>query len=171
MYWGCVGNPGGDDGVADVLALAGEGEVADGLADDGGDVADGLALADGVAIEEGLEDFGVAEGEEDLDDLGVDGGVTSSGSEEQSWEAMFSKQELSLTPATLSQSMAWLRFKMTFSLKWNDPEANPSWMVWTEKDTAKLKPDWTIGSGFSLISPSNLGQIPKSGTVLKSTRS
>ena len=37
--------------------------------------------------------------------------------------------------------------------------------------TAKLKPDWTVGSGFSSISPSNLGQIPKSGTVLKSTRS
>ena len=37
--------------------------------------------------------------------------------------------------------------------------------------TAKLKPDWTVGSGFSSISPSNLGQISKSGTVLKSTRS
>ena len=38
-------------------------------------------------------------------------------------------------------------------------------------NTAKLKPDWTVGSGFSSISPSNLGQIPKSGTVLKSAHS
>ena len=37
--------------------------------------------------------------------------------------------------------------------------------------TAKLKPIWTVGSGFSSISPSNLGQIPKSRTVLKSARS
>ena len=35
-------------------------------------------------------------------------------------------------------------------------------------NTAKLKPDWTVGSGFSSISPSNLDQISKSGTVLKS---
>ena len=34
--------------------------------------------------------------------------------------------------------------------------------------TAKSKPNWTVGSGFSSISPSNLGQIPKSGTGLKS---
>ena len=34
--------------------------------------------------------------------------------------------------------------------------------------TAKLKPIWTVGSGFSSISPSNLDQISKSGTVLKS---
>ena len=38
-------------------------------------------------------------------------------------------------------------------------------------NTAKLKPDWTAGSGFSSISPSNLDQISKSGTVLKSTHS
>ena len=37
--------------------------------------------------------------------------------------------------------------------------------------TVKSKSIHSVGFGFSLISPSNLGQISKSGTVLKSTRS
>ena len=47
LYWGREGNPGGEDGVANVLA--------------DGEVADVLALADGVAIGGDLEDFGVDE--------------------------------------------------------------------------------------------------------------
>ena len=37
--------------------------------------------------------------------------------------------------------------------------------------TVKSESIHSVGSGFSSISPSNLGQISKSGTVLKSTRS
>ena len=41
-------------------------------------------------------------------------------------------------------------------------------LTYLVKYTARSKPDWTVGSGFSSISPSNLDQISKSGTVLKS---
>ena len=61
LYWGRGAN-----------VLAGEG--ADGLAE--GEVADGLALADGVANDEDLEDFGDVN--DDLEDLGVDGELSSS---------------------------------------------------------------------------------------------
>ena len=74
-------------------------------------------MADGVAIEEGLEDVGVEEAEDDLEDFGVDGELASSGSEEHSGEEMLAKRELSLMPATLSQSIVWLRFRMTLALK------------------------------------------------------
>ena len=37
--------------------------------------------------------------------------------------------------------------------------------------TVKSESIHSVGFGFSSISPSNLGQISKSGTVLKSTRS
>ena len=98
---GLGGNPGGED------------EVADGLADGG--VADGLALADGGAIGEDLAD-GVAL-EEDLEDIGVDGELSSSSSELVAHLEVFSKRELSLTPATASQSTALLRSQMTLARK------------------------------------------------------
>ena len=88
------------DGVDDGLALA------DGIAI-GGDLADGDAfdgvLADGDAIEEAL------------DDLGVDGELSSSESDEDLDET-FSKRELSLLPATHSQSTTSLRPRITLAL-------------------------------------------------------
>ena len=92
LYWGCGGNPGGEDGVAD------------GLADEGrGVIANGLAEADGVAFEgdtdEALDDIS---DEDDLKEVGVDGELSLS-SEHSEVEA-FPRRELSLTPATHSQS-------------------------------------------------------------------
>ena len=126
-YWGCGGNPGGEDGVAD------------GLAEDGaGDVADGLAEADGVAFGEDLEDFSVDgdledTGDDDLEEVGVDGEELL-GLEEQS-DALLCNFDVSFTPATLSQSTVLFRSRITLALIWNDPEASPSWIVWTEIET------------------------------------
>ena len=100
---------------------------------DGGE-ADGLALADGVAIEGDLADGdaigeGLADGdafEEDMEDFGVDGELSSSSSEIVEDLDSFSSREQSLTPATDSQSTALLRSKMTLARKWNDPDASPS---------------------------------------------
>ena len=122
LYWGCGGKPGGDDGVADGLA-DGDEEVADGLA-----LADGIAmgglLADGVAIGEGLADGDALE--DDVEDFGVDGELSLSSSELSENVELFSRREHSLTPATDSQSTALLRSKMTFARKWKDPDASPS---------------------------------------------
>ena len=100
---------------------------------DGGE-ADGLALADGVAIEGDLADGdaigeGLADGdafEEDVEDFGVDGELSSSSSEIVEDLASFTRREQSLTPATDSQSTALLRSRMTLARKWNDPDASPS---------------------------------------------
>ena len=88
-------------------------------------MADGLALADGVANDGDLEDCGdvVYDDNEDLEDLGVDGELSSS-SVYSCCEA-FSKRELSLTPATHSQSTVLFRSKMTLALMWKDPDARP----------------------------------------------
>ena len=86
------------------------------------EVADGLALADVDA-----------NGEEDLEEVGVDGGELL-GVEEQS-DGVLCNFDVSLTPATHSQSTVLLRSRMTLALMWNDPEARPSWIVWTENET------------------------------------
>ena len=88
------------DGDADGLALE---MVADGLALE--EVADGLALeevADGVADGDANED--------DLEDVGVDGRLSS-----ESVEHSTDKRELSLIPATHSQSTVLLRLRTTLA--------------------------------------------------------
>ena len=108
--------------MADGLALAGgvaiEGGLADGIAI-GGDLAGGVAIGEDLAGDEVIE--------EALDDVGVDGELSAS--EE------FSKRELSLVPATHSQSTFSLRPRTTFAFRWKDPEANPSQIVWTVMET------------------------------------
>ena len=110
--------------MADGLALAGgvaiEGGLADGIAI-GGDLAGGVAIGGDLAGDDAIE--------EDLDDIGVDGGLSASEAEG------FSKRELSLVPATHSQSTFSLRPRTTFAFRWKDPEANPSQIVWTVMET------------------------------------
>ena len=95
-----------------------------------GEVADVLAKADGVAFE---GDFGdddcfedVGDGE-DLEEVvvGVDGELSPEHSEEEACM----RRELSLTPATHSQSTLLFRSRMTLAFKWKEPDASPSWMV------------------------------------------
>ena len=90
-------------------------------------MADGLALADGVAIGGDLAD-GVAIGGDlaDVDAIGEDMEELSSSSELEQSEDAFSKVLLNFAPATLSQSTVSLRPRMTLALRWNEPEANPS---------------------------------------------
>ena len=71
-----------------------------------GGEADVLALADGVAIGGDLADGDAFE--EDVEDFGVDGELSSSSSEIVEDLESFAKREQSLTPATDSQSTALL---------------------------------------------------------------
>ena len=115
LYWGCGGNPGGEDGVADGLADGGAGVIADGLAE-----ADGVAFEGDLDVGEALDDVG---DEDDLEEVGVDGELSSS-SEHSEWEA-FLRRELSLTPATHSQSTVLCRSRTTLAFRWKDPDASP----------------------------------------------
>ena len=89
------------------------------------EAADGLALEDEGA--DGLAVAGVDANDEDLEDLGVEGGELL-GEDEQS-DCVLCNFEVSLTPATDSQSMDLLRSRMTLALMWNDPEASPPRIV------------------------------------------
>ena len=114
LYLGCGGNVGGEGDVGGGLP----GGFADVMAE--GVVADGLAKADGVAFEEDLEDVGVDDLEdfvdgEGMEDLGVD--LESSSSSEHCEREILPKRELSLTPATHSQSTVLLRSRMTMALR------------------------------------------------------
>ena len=88
----------------------------------GGDLADGVAiggdLADGVAIGEEVLDDDLEELEDKFEDVGVEG--ESSGETDD-----LDNCEVSLVPATHSQSMVLFRSRMTLALRWNEPEARP----------------------------------------------
>ena len=107
-------------------------------------MADGLAMADGVAIWGGLADgdaieeaFGrdggdvlpceVEDGDGLLDDVGdMDGEMLSLEYVEESVSVAFlSNLDLSLSPTTLSQSIDLFKSRITLALMWKDPEAKP----------------------------------------------
>ena len=111
-----MGNPGGESGEGEVRS-GGGGVCADGLASGEEELgADGLACGDG---DDG-EDCADGDGEELLEEVGV---------EVMERSAFLSNFEVSLTPATHSQSIVLFRSRTTFALMENDPEANPSWIV------------------------------------------